>query len=186
MPPICTDMFGGNSNWRGPVWMPINYLLIESLCRFGPLYGDGFRVECPGLRYMLSLGEVADELRNRLTRIFLRGAHGRRPVSWLREAANRPAFQGLHLVSRYFDGDNGRGLGASHQTGWTGLIANLIDEPIRPIADDARQDLVFAKLVGATTGKPRRRQRSDRSTSIGSRSTSARLACRDRSFPRPG
>jgi hypothetical protein len=74
-------MFGGNSNWRGPVWMPINYLIIESLCKFGAFYGDCFRVECPkGSGNMLSLGEVANELRNRLTRIFLRDAHGRRPV----------------------------------------------------------------------------------------------------------
>jgi hypothetical protein len=125
-----TDVFGGNSNWRGPVWMPVNYLIIESLCKFGSFYGDGFRVECPkGSGNMLSLGEVADELRNRLTRIFLRDAHGRRPVyNSYKKLQSDPHFKDYIWFHEYFDGDDGRGLGASHQTGWTGLIANLIDE----------------------------------------------------------
>jgi hypothetical protein len=125
-----SNMFGGNSNWRGPVWMPINYLIIESLCKFSAFYGDGFRVECPtGSGNMLSLGEVADDLRNRLTRIFLRDAHGRRPVyNGYDKLQTDPHFKDYIWFHEYFDGDDGRGLGASHQTGWTGLIANLIDE----------------------------------------------------------
>jgi hypothetical protein len=125
-----TDCFGGNSNWRGPVWMPVNYLIIESLRKYGSFYGDGFRVECPtGSSNMLSLGEVADELRNRLTRIFLRDPHGRRPVfNGYEKMQTDPRFKDYLWFHEYFDGDDGRGLGASHQTGWTGLIANLIDE----------------------------------------------------------
>jgi hypothetical protein len=125
-----SGLFGGNSNWRGPIWMPINYLIIESLRKFGSFYGDGFRVECPkGSGTMLSLGEVADDLRNRLTRIFLRDAHGRRPVYNGHEKMQiDPHFKDYIWFHEYFDGDDGRGLGASHQTGWTGLIANLIDE----------------------------------------------------------
>ncbi|MBK8175481.1 MAG: glucosidase [Rhodospirillales bacterium] len=125
-----TACFGGNSNWRGPVWMPVNYLIIESLCKFGSFYGDGFRVECPaGSGNMLSLSEVADDLRNRLVRIFLRDADGRRPVFHTSEKLQTdPHFKDFILFHEYFDGDDGHGVGASHQTGWTGLIANLIDE----------------------------------------------------------
>jgi hypothetical protein len=123
-------LFGGNSNWRGPIWMPINYLIIESLRKFASFYGDGFRIECPkGSGSMLSLSEVADELRNRLTRIFLRDANGRRPVfNGYEKFQTDPHFKDYILFHEYFDGDDGRGVGASHQTGWTGLIANLIDE----------------------------------------------------------
>jgi hypothetical protein len=125
-----SDLFGGNSNWRGPIWMPVNYLIIESLRKFGSFYGDGFRVECPkGSGNMLSLGEVADELRNRLTRIFLCDAYGRRPVfNGYEKMQTDPHFKDYIWFHEYFDGEDGRGLGASHQTGWTGLIANLIDE----------------------------------------------------------
>jgi hypothetical protein len=125
-----SGLFGGNSNWRGPVWMPINYLIIESLCKFGSFYGNSFRIECPtGSGNMLSLGEVADDLRNRLTRIFLRDSGGRRPVFHdYEKLQSDPQFKDYIWFHEYFDGDDGRGLGASHQTGWTGLIANLIDE----------------------------------------------------------
>ncbi len=123
-------LFGGNSNWRGPIWMPINYLIIESLCKFGTYYCDGLRVECPtGSGRKLTLAEIADELRHRLTRIFLRDENGRRPVFGACEKMQTdPHFKDYVLFYEYFDGDNGRGAGASHQTGWTGLIANLIDE----------------------------------------------------------
>ncbi|HEY7245085.1 MAG TPA: glucosidase [Xanthobacteraceae bacterium] len=123
-------LFGGNSNWRGPVWMPVNYLLIESLRRFQRFYGDGLTLECPtGSGRMMSLGQIADELCRRLLRIFLRGPDGRRPVFGSYEKFQTdPHFKDYILFHEYFHGDNGRGCGASHQTGWTGLIANLIDQ----------------------------------------------------------
>lgn len=126
-----SGMFGGNSNWRGPVWMPINYLLIENLRRFHLFYGDGLKVECPtGSGVMLTLNEVADELRRRVLGIFLRGADGRRPVFGGHDKFQTdPHFNDYLLFYEYFHGDNGRGCGASHQTGWTALIANLISEP---------------------------------------------------------
>ncbi|MEZ5788600.1 MAG: glucosidase [Xanthobacteraceae bacterium] len=125
-----TGLFGGNSNWRGPIWMPINYLIVESLRKFGAYYGDRLRIECPkGSGKMLTLVEIADELRNRLTRIFLRDENGRRPVFGANEKMQTdPHFKDHLLFFEYFHGDNGRGVGASHQTGWTGLIANLIHE----------------------------------------------------------
>jgi hypothetical protein len=125
-----SGLFGGNSNWRGPIWMPINYLIVESLRKFGAYYGDGLRVECPkGSGKMLTLVEVADELRSRLTRIFRRDANGRRPVFGANEKMQTdPHFKDYVLFYEYFHGDNGRGVGASHQTGWSGLVANLIDE----------------------------------------------------------
>jgi hypothetical protein len=121
-------LFGGNSNWRGPVWMPINYLLIESLQHFHHYYGDDFKVECPtGSGKFISLVEVADELTRRLTRLFLKGEDGQRPVlKYHPKLATDPHFRDYVLFHEYFNGDNGRGLGASHQTGWTGLVANLL------------------------------------------------------------
>jgi hypothetical protein len=129
-----SDLFGGNSNWRGPIWMPVNFLIVESLCKFGSFYGDDFRVECPkGSGRMMSLNEVANELRTRLTRIFLRDAQGRRPVyNGYEKMQTDPQFKDYVWFHEYFDGDNGRGVGASHQTGWTGLVANLIDELYPP------------------------------------------------------
>ncbi len=125
-----TGMFGGNSNWRGPVWMPINYLLIESLQKFHHYYGDDFRVECPtGSGQFLTLDAIADELSRRLISLFTRNADGRRPVF-----GGQPTFQhDPHwrdhvLFYEYFNGDDGAGLGASHQTGWTGLVAKLIQQ----------------------------------------------------------
>jgi hypothetical protein len=121
-------VFGGNSNWRGPVWFPVNYLIIESLQKFHHYYGDEFRIECPtGSGRFLSLAGVAEELSTRLQRIFLRGPDGHRPVagdSLLQQ--EDPHFRDLILFYEYFHGDNGRGVGASHQTGWTGLVAKLI------------------------------------------------------------
>ena len=113
--------FGGNSNWRGPVWMPVNVLLIDSLREFHRYYGDDFRVECPvGSGTMLSLAEVADELSARLCRLFLRGPDGRRP------AMGDGQEDGMVLFHEYFDGDTGRGVGASHQTGWTAAVVGLL------------------------------------------------------------
>ncbi|MEO8594909.1 MAG: glucosidase [Candidatus Solibacter sp.] len=123
-----TGMFGGNSNWRGPVWMPINFLIIRSLVNLHQYYGDNLRVECPtGSGNLMNMFEVAQELGRRLGRIFLRDASGRRPVyGGTEKFQNDPHWRDLILFYEYFHGDNGAGIGASHQTGWTGTIANLI------------------------------------------------------------
>jgi len=123
-----TGLFGGNSNWRGPVWMPVNYLLVESLREFHRYYGDDFKVECPvGSGRRRSLREVADALSYRLAGLFLRGADGRRPAMGEHTLLqNDPAFRDHVLFYEYFHGDTGRGVGASHQTGWTGLVALLL------------------------------------------------------------
>jgi hypothetical protein len=123
-----TSLFGGNSNWRGPVWMPINFMLVTSLMRFHDYFGDDLKVECPtGSGHLATLKEVADELTRRLIGLFTRGADGRRPVLGSNDKLqNDPFFRDYIPFYEYFDGDNGRGVGASHQTGWTGLVANLI------------------------------------------------------------
>jgi hypothetical protein len=123
-----SGLFGGNSNWRGPVWFPINYLLLEALRTYHRYLGDGFQVECPtGSGRLLSLAQVADELAARLTAIFLEREDGSRPVFGDYERFQRdPAWHDLLPFHEYFHGDTGAGLGASHQTGWTGLVADLI------------------------------------------------------------
>lgn len=125
-----SGLFGGNSNWRGPVWFPVNYLLIESLQKFHYYLGDDFKVECPtGSGQMLNLWEVANEISNRLTRIFLPTETGGRPVyGGIQAFQTDPHWRNLILFYEYFHGDNGAGIGASHQTGWTGLIAKLIQQ----------------------------------------------------------
>ena len=121
-------MFGGNSNWRGPIWFPINIILIRALTQFYLYYGDGFRIECPtGSGQQMNLYEVAEEIARRLTTIFLRGANGRRPVYGdTAKFQDDPHWRDHILFYEYFHGENGAGLGASHQTGWTGLVAALI------------------------------------------------------------
>ena len=120
-----TLSFGGNSNWRGPVWMPVNYLILDSLREFHRYYGPEFRVECPaGSGQMLDLAGVADELCRRLTRLFLRGPNGRRPA--MGDAQEGEGGEDAVLFHEYFHGDTGRGLGAAHQTGWTALVALLL------------------------------------------------------------
>ena len=123
-------LFGGNSNWRGPIWFPINYLLIESLQKFNHYYGDSLKVECPtGSGRMMNLGEVATELSRRLIKMFLRNGDGQRPIyGGLNIFQEDPHWRDLILFNEYFHGDNGAGLGASHQTGWTGLVAKLIQQ----------------------------------------------------------
>jgi hypothetical protein len=123
-----SGLFGGNSNWRGPIWFPINYLLIEALRRYHRYYGDDLTVECPTRSgNWMTLDKVADELSRRLTRIFLRNTDEKRPVYGGQNSFQRdPLWRDYVLFYEYFHGDNGAGLGASHQTGWTGLIANLI------------------------------------------------------------
>jgi hypothetical protein len=125
-----SGLFGGNSNWRGPIWFPINYLLIESLQKFNHYYGDSLKVECPtGSGRLLTLGEVATELSRRLMRLFLRNEAGQRPIyGGQRIFQNDTHWRDLILFNEYFHGDNGAGLGASHQTGWTGLVAKLIQQ----------------------------------------------------------
>jgi hypothetical protein len=123
-----TSMFGGNSNWRGPIWFPINYLIIESLRKFHHYYSDDFKVECPtGSKQFLTLNGIADELTRRLTRLFLRDAAGRRPAFGADDKLQTdPHFRDHLLFYEFFHGDTGRGLGAAHQTGWTGLVAKLL------------------------------------------------------------
>jgi mannosylglycerate hydrolase MGH1-like protein len=125
-----TGVFGGNSNWRGPVWFPVNYLIIESLQKFHYYLGDAYTVELPtGSGRRVHLWDVAADLSRRLTHIFLRGSDGRRPVyGGTEKLQNDPHFADYVLFHEYFHGDNGAGLGASHQTGWTGLVAKLIQQ----------------------------------------------------------
>ena len=124
-----TGMFGGNSNWRGPIWMPVNVLLIRALLQYYLYYGDNFKIECPtGSGHSMNLFEVAREISNRLTRIFLRDGSGRRPVfGGETKFQDDPHWKDNLLFYEYFHGDNGAGIGASHQTGWTGLVAPLIE-----------------------------------------------------------
>jgi hypothetical protein len=121
-------LFGGNSNWRGPVWFPVNFLIIESLQKFHHYYGNGFRIECPtGSGRFLTIDQVAEELTNRLAGIFLKNASGLRQVNALYPKLQQDSrFRDYLNFYEYFDGDTGRGAGASHQTGWTGLVAKLL------------------------------------------------------------
>jgi hypothetical protein len=123
-----SGLFGGNSNWRGPIWFPVNYLLIESLQKFHHYYGDEFRIECPtGSGNFVSIDDAAREIGTRLTRIFLRDDQGKRPVfGQYPRLQDDPNFRDHLLFFEYFHGDTGRGVGASHQTGWTGLVAKLL------------------------------------------------------------
>jgi len=132
-------LFGGNSNWRGPIWFPVNYLIVESLQRFHHYYGDDFKVECPtGSGRFVTINEIAEELSRRLTHIFLRDENGRRPVFGEDEKLqNDPHFRDHLLFYEYFHGEDGRGVGASHQTGWTALVAKLL-QPRRPPSEGIR------------------------------------------------
>ena len=125
-----TGLFGGNSNWRGPVWFPVNYLLIESLQKFHHFFGDSMKIACPtGSDRVMTLWEVAAEVSRRLTRIFLRGTDGRRPVyGGTEKFQHDPHWRDAIPFHEYFHGDNGAGIGASHQTGWTGLVAKLLQQ----------------------------------------------------------
>jgi hypothetical protein len=133
-------IFGGNSNWRGPLWMPMNFLIIESLQRFHHYYGDDFKIECPtGSGKFVTINDVADELALRLSRLFLKGEDGQRPVlKYHPKLATDPHFRDYILFHEYFHGDSGRGVGASHQTGWTGLVAKLL-QPRRESSDNSDQ-----------------------------------------------
>jgi hypothetical protein len=125
-----SNLFGGNSNWRGPIWFPVNYMIVESLIKFHQYYGDDFKVEYPtGSGKLISLRQVAERLSKRMMRIFIRNKEGIRPVfGENKKLQEDPHFKDYLLFFEYFHGDNGRGVGASHQTGWTGLIADLIHD----------------------------------------------------------
>jgi hypothetical protein len=125
-----SGMFGGNSNWRGPIWFPVNYLLVESLQKFHHFFGESMKVEFPtGSGQEMSLWDAAGEVSRRLNHIFLRDESGRRPAHASFAALSQdPHWRDLILFHEYFDGENGAGLGASHQTGWTGLVAKLLEQ----------------------------------------------------------
>jgi hypothetical protein len=147
-----TGMFGGNSNWRGPIWMPINALIIRALLQFYTYYGDNFRIECPtGSGKMINLFEVSKEIAARLQRIFCRDDRGRRPVyGGTEKFQSDPHWRDNILFYEYFHGDNGAGLGASHQTGWTGVVARLIQ--IYGLTDPKRLLEVGRKAAFRETG----------------------------------
>ena len=154
-----SGMFGGNSNWRGPVWMPINFLLYTALLRLYSYYGEDFKVECPtGSGQMMTLLEVAKELGERLTRIFLRDADGARPAfGAAHKFKDDPHWRDLLLFHEYFHGDSGAGIGANHQTGWTGCVARIIqvnavltkDMLLEPHAEGAALHALQAGLLGS-------------------------------------
>jgi hypothetical protein len=123
-----TGMFGGNSNWRGPIWMPVNGLIVRALLQYYTFYGDGFTIECPtGSGRRMTLYQVAEEISRRLASIFLQDEKGRRPVyGGARKFQEDPHWRDHVLFFEYFHGDNGAGLGASHQTGWTGIVARAM------------------------------------------------------------
>jgi hypothetical protein len=127
-----TGLFGGNSNWRGPIWFPVNFLVLEALERYHHFYGDELTVECPvGSGRRLSLQEVALELESRLSALFLADAGGRRPCHGDEARYASGHWKDLVLFHEYFDGDNGRGVGASHQTGWTALAVRCLEDIAR-------------------------------------------------------
>jgi hypothetical protein len=128
-----SGLFGGNSNWRGPIWLPMNYLIVEALKRFHYFYGDEIKVECPtGSGKFMNLSQAADEIARRLTKIFLPDSNGKRPCHGEDvRYRNDPHFKDYALFYEYFHGDSGRGCGASHQTGWTALVAKLMEDLAR-------------------------------------------------------
>jgi len=142
-----SGQFGGNSNWRGPIWFPLNYLLIEALGRYYRFYGDSLKVECPtGSGRFMSIEAAAEEIWRRLTRIFLKDEHGHRPVIGDHaQMQSDPHFRDYLLFYEYFHGESGRGVGAAHQTGWTGLVASYCSR-----ATTARTRAVKAASTGSS------------------------------------
>jgi hypothetical protein len=125
-----STLYGGNSNWRGPIWFPTTFMLTTALRVYDRFYGDGAKVECPaGSGKMMTLNEVAMEIARRMSSLFTVDASGRRPI--YDDSATSPEFRDLLLFYEYFDGDTGKGLGASHQTGWTALIAKYLEQLAR-------------------------------------------------------
>jgi hypothetical protein len=159
-----SGLFGGNSNWRGPIWFPINYLILESLRRYHQYFGDEFRIECPtGSGNLMNLRQVFEELAHRLTRIFLPRSDGTRPVfDGIAIYRDDPNWRDLILFHEYFHGDTGQGLGASHQTGWTGLVAKLLDEiagHTHPFAVSTPEELAKQEPAPAVPAAPKPRRR---------------------------
>jgi hypothetical protein len=149
-----SGMFGGNSNWRGPIWIPVNGLIIRALLQYFVYYGEDFKVECPtGSGRHLTLYEVAEEIGRRLSSIFLRDGQGRRPLyGGTQKFQEDPDWRDLLLFSEYFHGDNGAGLGANHQTGWTGAIARIMHLFATTTPE---QVLELGKRAGVTEVEPR-------------------------------
>jgi hypothetical protein len=149
-----TGMFGGNSNWRGPIWMPVNALIIRALLQYYTFFGNDFTVECPtGSGRLMNLYQVAEEIGRRLTSLFLKDHNGRRPVfGGTAKFQDDPHWRDCLLFYEYFHGDNGAGLGASHQTGWTGVIARIMHLFATTTSQQATQ---FGKVAGVTEVKPR-------------------------------
>jgi Glycosyl hydrolase family 63 C-terminal domain len=155
-----SGMFGGNSNWRGPIWMPVNGLIIRALLQYHTYYGNDFTIECPtGSGRQMNLYQVAEDLARRLTSIFLRDEHGRRPVfGGTREFQEDPHWRDLVLFYEYFHGDNGAGIGASHQTGWTGIIARIQHLFATSTAEEFLElgkEAALSELQGPSGGDPR-------------------------------
>jgi hypothetical protein len=154
-----TGMFGGNSNWRGPIWMPVNGLILRGLLQMYTFYGNDFKVECPtGSGKYLTLFEVAREIAHRLSKIFLRDESGRRPVyGGTKKFQDDPYWRDYILFYEYFHGDNGAGLGASHQTGWTGLVARSLDLFARVDLKDAvrSSDAILAEMTRDQVAGPK-------------------------------
>jgi len=154
-----TGMFGGNSNWRGPIWMPVNALIIRALLQYYAYYGNEFKVECPtGSGRQMNLYQVAEEISRRLASIFLKGQDGRRPVNGAEQKLQEdPFWRDCIQFYEYFHGDHGAGLGANHQTGWTGVIARLMHFFGTNTAD---QVLELGKVAASIeTDKPQERSR---------------------------
>src|SRR4029453_14741897 len=155
-----SGMFGGNSNWRGPIWMPVNALIIRALLQYYLYYGDTFTIECPtGSGRMMTLYQVAEELGRRFTSILLKDEQGKRPIyGGARIFQEDPHWRDFLLFYEYFHGDNGAGLGASHQTGWTGVIARAMH---LFATSTAEQVLELGKAAGITEVEPARRGQSE-------------------------
>jgi hypothetical protein len=155
-----TGMFGGNSNWRGPIWMPVNALIIRALLQYYSYYGPEFKVECPtGSGRHMNLFQIAEEIGSRMANIFLRDSNGRRPVFGGVEAfQNDPHWRDCISFYEYFHGDNGAGLGANHQTGWTGLIARVLHlfATMQPADIEASKAAYFEKDSRAAAVTPHR------------------------------
>jgi len=154
-----SGMFGGNSNWRGPIWMPVNGLILRALLQYHTYYGKDFTIECPtGSGRYMNLYQVAEELTRRLASIFLRDSKGRRPIyGGTRKFQEDPHWRDYLQFFEYFHGDNGAGLGASHQTGWTGTIARAMHVFATSTAE---QFLELGKAAAITEVEPARRGQS--------------------------
>jgi hypothetical protein len=148
-----SGMFGGNSNWRGPIWMPVNGLIVRALLQYYAYHGDRFTIECPtGSGRHMTLYQIAEDLARRLSSIFLRNSEGRRPVyGGIAKFQHDPHWRDLILFHEYFHGDNGAGLGASHQTGWTGIVARMMHLFATTTAEQIRQVGELAAIAPAGT-----------------------------------